>query len=121
MRPRSWARSRRAIRASSAATPPPAMTTWKGCECVVVSMAGHATSAGRHEHRGTTAGSARKNTDRSACPRRYGRAMEASETRDGVIRIVLADDHTVVRRGLQVLLEAEHGLEVVASVGDVDA
>jgi two-component system response regulator NreC len=37
------------------------------------------------------------------------------------IRIVLADDHPVVRRGLQLLLEAEDGFEVVASVGDVEA
>lgn len=47
--------------------------------------------------------------------------MEGSATEDGLIRIVLADDHAVVRRGLEVLLEAEDGLEVVASVGDVDA
>jgi len=37
------------------------------------------------------------------------------------IRIVLADDHAVVRRGLELLLGAEDGLEIVASVGDVDA
>ena len=37
------------------------------------------------------------------------------------IRIVLADDHAVVRRGLQLLLDAEQDFEVVASVGDVDA
>jgi two-component system response regulator NreC len=37
------------------------------------------------------------------------------------IRIVLADDHAVVRRGLELLLDAEEGLEVVASVGDLDA
>jgi two-component system response regulator NreC len=41
------------------------------------------------------------------------------ETRS--IRIVLADDHPVVRRGLQLLLDAEDGFEVVASVGDVAA
>jgi two-component system, NarL family, response regulator NreC len=35
--------------------------------------------------------------------------------------IVLADDHAVVRRGLELLLDAEEGLEVVASAGDVDA
>ena len=39
----------------------------------------------------------------------------------GSVRIVLADDHAVVRRGLELLLEAEEGFEVVASVGDVDA
>ncbi|MEY2443017.1 MAG: two-component system, NarL family, response regulator NreC [bacterium] len=37
------------------------------------------------------------------------------------ITIVLADDHPVVRRGLQLLLDAEDGFEVVASVGDVAA
>jgi two-component system response regulator NreC len=39
----------------------------------------------------------------------------------GSIRIVLADDHAVVRRGLELLLGAEEGFEVVASVGDVEA
>jgi two-component system, NarL family, response regulator NreC len=34
------------------------------------------------------------------------------------IRIVLADDHTVVRSALRMLLEAEAGLEVVAEAGD---
>jgi two-component system, NarL family, response regulator NreC len=36
----------------------------------------------------------------------------------GQIRIVLADDHTVVRSALRMLLEAEAGLEVVAEAGD---
>jgi two-component system response regulator NreC len=36
------------------------------------------------------------------------------------IRIVLADDHRVVRTGLGLLLEAEDGIEVVAEAGDVD-
>jgi two-component system response regulator NreC len=35
------------------------------------------------------------------------------------VRIVLADDHQIVRAGLQVLLDAEPGFEVVAQVGDV--
>jgi two-component system response regulator NreC len=47
--------------------------------------------------------------------------MEASDEASSPIRIVLADDHAVVRRGLQLLLEAEDGFEVVASVGDVQA
>jgi two-component system response regulator NreC len=38
----------------------------------------------------------------------------------GSIRIVLADDHAVVRRGLRLLLDDEEGLEVVAEAGDVD-
>ena len=47
--------------------------------------------------------------------------MEASPAEVRAIRIVLADDHAVVRRGLELLLAAEEGFEVVASVGDVDA
>jgi two-component system response regulator NreC len=46
--------------------------------------------------------------------------MEASSAAPA-ITIVLADDHAVVRRGLELLLEAEEGLEVVASVGDVES
>jgi two-component system response regulator NreC len=37
------------------------------------------------------------------------------------IRIVLADDHAVVRRGLRLILNGEAGFEVVAEAGDVDA
>jgi len=37
------------------------------------------------------------------------------------IRIVIADDHAVVRSGLRMLLDAEHDFEVVAEAGDVDA
>jgi len=33
-------------------------------------------------------------------------------------RILLADDHAVVRRGLRLVLEAQPDLEVVAEVGD---
>lgn len=36
------------------------------------------------------------------------------------IKIVIADDHAVVRRGLRLLLEAEEGFEVLAEAGDVD-
>ena len=32
------------------------------------------------------------------------------------VRIVLADDHPIVRGGLQVLLDAEPGFEVIAQV-----
>ncbi|CAB4904119.1 unannotated protein [freshwater metagenome] len=38
-----------------------------------------------------------------------------------VVRIVLADDHQVVRTGLALLLGGEEGIEVVAQAGDVDA
>lgn len=37
------------------------------------------------------------------------------------IRIVLADDHTVVRSGLRLLLDAEEGFTVVAEASDADA
>jgi len=36
------------------------------------------------------------------------------------IRIVLADDHRVVRSGLRMLLDSESGFEVVAEASDVD-
>jgi two-component system response regulator NreC len=37
-----------------------------------------------------------------------------------LIRLVIADDHSVVRTGLRMLLEAEEGLTVVAEAGEVD-
>jgi two-component system response regulator NreC len=37
------------------------------------------------------------------------------------IRIVLADDHRVVRTGLGLLLEAEEAIDVVAEAGDIDS
>lgn len=37
------------------------------------------------------------------------------------LRIVIADDHSVVRRGLRQLLENESGLEVVAEAEDIDS
>jgi two-component system response regulator NreC len=42
-------------------------------------------------------------------------------TAAGHTTIVLADDHSVVRSGLRMLLDAEPDLEVVAEAGDVDA
>ena len=39
---------------------------------------------------------------------------------DAPIRIVLADDHAVVRTGLRLLLDGEDGFEVVAEAGDVE-
>jgi two-component system response regulator NreC len=35
------------------------------------------------------------------------------------IRVVIADDHSVVRRGLRDVLEAEGGFEIVAEAGDI--
>ncbi len=44
-------------------------------------------------------------------------------THDGVraVRVVLAEDHQVVRRGLQLVLDSEPDLSVVAQAGDVAA
>ncbi len=39
----------------------------------------------------------------------------------GDIEIVLADDHTMVRRGLRMVLDTEDGLVVVAEAGDVES
>src|SRR5919201_2051327 len=35
------------------------------------------------------------------------------------VRIVIADDHTVVRKGLRLLIEAEEGLHVLTEAGEV--
>ena len=39
---------------------------------------------------------------------------------EGPIRVVLADDHVVVRTALRMLLEAEPDLEVTAEAGDAE-
>lgn len=39
----------------------------------------------------------------------------------GVLRIVIADDHAIVRRGLRQLLDGEDGFEVVAEAVDVES
>jgi two-component system, NarL family, response regulator NreC len=44
---------------------------------------------------------------------------EADEAQVASTKIVIADDHAVVRRGLRMLLDAEEGFEVVAEAGDV--
>lgn len=46
---------------------------------------------------------------------------EASTPVSGPVRIVLADDHAVMRSGLRMLLEAEPGYEVVAEAGDAES
>src|SRR6187402_2010070 len=54
-----------------------------------------------------------------------GAAANLAGVADGLpgnetISIVLADDHTVVRNALRVLLDSEAGFEVVAEAGNVD-
>jgi two-component system, NarL family, response regulator NreC len=39
----------------------------------------------------------------------------------GTIRVIVADDHPVVRSGLRLLLDFEDDIEVVAEAGDIDA
>jgi len=45
---------------------------------------------------------------------------EARRQNGGAIRIVLADDHAVVRSALRMLLDAEQDFEVIAEAGNVD-
>lgn len=45
----------------------------------------------------------------------------ADGTAQATIRIVLADDHAVVRSGLRMLLDHERDFEVVAEAGDLEA
>ncbi len=52
-----------------------------------------------------------------------GGSVEAMEDALGAarpMRIVLADDHTVVRNGLRMVLEAEADMEVIAEASEVD-
>ena len=46
---------------------------------------------------------------------------EGAPTEEATIRIVIADDHAVVRSGLRLLLDSEHDFEVVAEAGDIAA
>jgi two-component system response regulator NreC len=50
-----------------------------------------------------------------------GDAADADGGATDVIRIVLADDHEVVRSGLRLVLEGEPDLEVVAEASDVES
>src|SRR5438477_10694490 len=45
---------------------------------------------------------------------------ESTPPTGNTIRVVIADDHAVVRRGLRQLLEAEGDFEVVAEAGNID-
>src|SRR5271167_1471707 len=50
-----------------------------------------------------------------------GEDKQGDDRAVSVIRIVIADDHAVVRSGLRLLLDAEPDFEVVAEAGDVEA
>ena len=51
-----------------------------------------------------------------------GKGVGATEVRaGGRVRIVLADDHPLVRSGLRLLLDSEPDFEVVAEAGDVES
>jgi two-component system response regulator NreC len=58
-------------------------------------------------------------TDRESAAR--DRAPRSDAPASLPIRIVLADDHAVVRSGLRLLLDTEEGFEVVAEAGDIDS
>src|SRR5580704_10928677 len=47
--------------------------------------------------------------------------VDGAAAADRSIRIVLADDHTVVRSGLRMLLDSEADFEVVAEAGEVES
>ena len=49
-----------------------------------------------------------------------GDGAEQELTSSETIRIVLADDHAVVRSGLRLLLDSEPDFEVVAEASDID-
>jgi two-component system response regulator NreC len=46
---------------------------------------------------------------------------ESSELDLSTIRVLLADDHSFMRRSLRLLLDSEEGVEVVAEAGDLDS
>jgi two-component system, NarL family, response regulator NreC len=49
------------------------------------------------------------------------RGVEGAAAAEQIIRIVLADDHTVVRSGLRLLLDSEEDFEVVAEAGEIQS
>jgi len=68
----------------------------------------------------TTAGAADTVTTMSQDAPTGARVDSAGDDAAGTIRIVLADDHTVVRSGLRMLLDSEHGFQVVAEAQNID-
>jgi two-component system response regulator NreC len=59
-------------------------------------------------------------SEQEAAQAQAGAAQGQDGSAGSAIRIVLADDHAVVRSGLRMLLDSEQGLEVVAEAGDVE-
>ncbi|HTU86367.1 MAG TPA: response regulator transcription factor [Solirubrobacteraceae bacterium] len=55
----------------------------------------------------------------SPSPSHPGESRDA--TAEAAIRVVIADDHSVVRRGLRQVLDAADGFEVVAEASDLEA
>jgi two-component system response regulator NreC len=52
----------------------------------------------------------------------YAQSAESPNTPSGAqIRVVIADDHAVVRRGLRQVLDADGGFDVVAEAADLDS
>jgi two-component system response regulator NreC len=54
-------------------------------------------------------------------PRPHSSEPTDADSQPTVIRVVIADDHAIVRRGLRQLLELQEDMEVVAEAGDIDA
>jgi two-component system NarL family response regulator len=54
----------------------------------------------------------------TCCASSFGAKSQAPTGRKSEIRILIADDHTVVRDGLAAVIKQEHDLDVVSEVGD---
>ena len=77
----------------------------------------HARARGRcRRHPRDPTGGRRRDRGFDAYPRCGGRRMTVTARR--TIRILLADDHAVVRRGLRMVLETEPDMEVVCEADD---
>src|SRR6478609_5472847 len=99
----------------------------------------HATARPIFAQSNLTGSNSRKNPDGESADAGLDRAMTSSSGTAGTANlaavmadaapdrpretttIVLADDHTVIRNALRMLLDAESGFEVVAEAGDADA
>jgi two-component system, NarL family, response regulator NreC len=89
-------------------------------EAVVTPDGGGGPAAGGPPAR--TDGERPRQTYREAMPSHVQLAAAAADTSPQptpAIRVVLGDDHTLVRRGLRLLLGRERGVEIVAEAGDI--